>query len=131
MTGYALLTEAELEPQLRRPGGAPCVVQAKVLAALMRRLGEDGTGQMPNLAAIARELGTVRQVVSAAVGMLQRKGFVVLRETATEVVEKKRKVDRTMVLVLPEPDQLTLPLSQPQWRAGPVTQDDVDDAYGH
>lgn len=113
MSGLTMLTEAELEPQLRMRGGAPCVVQAKVLAALVRRLGEDGRGEMPNLAAIARELGTVRQVVSAAVSMLQRKGFVVLTETRTEVVKKQRHIDRTMTLVLPEPDQLTLPFPQP------------------
>jgi hypothetical protein len=103
------LTEIELEQLIRGDSGAPCPMQARVLHFLVEYLAEN-PGQMPNLAELARKFDTPRQVVSAALRALAKKGFVTVAMEVTPVVVNRRLIRRTLRINLPESPQLALPL---------------------
>jgi hypothetical protein len=102
---------AILEKRIRSGMGAPCPTQARVLGAIMRRLRPDGSGTLPNLSEIARELSISRQRVSASVRSLNKKG--VLEVARLETVTRRRREYSCVVLLTGE-YQLPLPLNLPE-----------------
>jgi len=106
------LTEIELERLIRGDSGAPCPMQARVLHYLAAFLAETDADarEMPNLAELARRFDTPRQVVSAALRALQKKGFVSVALEITPVVINRKRIRRTLRLNLPANPQLDLPL---------------------
>jgi DNA-binding MarR family transcriptional regulator len=102
-------TEIELERLIRGSSGAPCPMQARVLHFLAEFLDDAPSGIMPNLAEAARRLETPRQVVSAAIRALEKKGFIVIRRQVEPVVIARNRIRRTVTLRLPQQAQLALP----------------------
>jgi hypothetical protein len=112
------LTEIELERLIRGDSGAPCPMQARVLHYLVAFLAEKGADarEVPNLAEMARRFDTPRQVVSAALRALQKKGFASVQLEVEPVVINRRRIRRTIRVTLPAHVQLALPLGA---RGGP------------
>ena len=114
------LTEIELERLIRGDSGAPCPMQARVLHFLAEFMAEKGeNAPMPNLAELARRFDTPRQVVSAAIRALIKKGFVSVALEVTPVVVNRRRIKRTVRVNLPSNPQLGLPLGGPGGPGGP------------
>lgn len=108
------LTEIELERLIRGDSGAPCPMQARVLHWLAEVLDDGPAGRMPNLAEAARRLETPRQVVSAAVRALEKKGFLRICREVEPVMIERRRITRTVQLNLPQSTtQLALPFGLP------------------
>jgi hypothetical protein len=106
---YDCPTEIELERLIRGSSGAPCPMQARVLHFLAEALDDAPSGTMPNLAEAARRLDTPRQVVSAAIRALEKKGFIRIQRQVEPVVIARNRIHRTVTLRLPQRAQLALP----------------------